>query len=184
MKPLANIGMSRVDPIDIRPPQILLVQKLSDMTLMVDKNGTQAIPGQYYHTGKQKIWPEFHCHWLFAAKGTYVDKRKPEEGEKPQYQALGVIKDDLTLFGMVFRSSAQYVLSSLFTVAKSQNVPMFVFNVKMETKMLEGEKGSWFVPVCRVGEMVTDSAKFDELYKLAKQFDERADQIFKPEEEE
>ena len=52
---------------------------------------------------------------------------------------------------------------------------MFSFKVKMETKKLEGELGVWYIPVCRVGELVADDAKFQQLYDMAQRFDKQAD---------
>ena len=175
LKSIQGIGMSRVDPGDIRPPQIILVQKSSDLTTLQDKQGKQANVGQFFHTGKREIYDIFECYWLFASKSTYVDRRKEEQPEREQYSALGAMVDDLSLFAMLFRSSAIFTLSPLFTASQTNHAPMFSFKIKMETKKLEGEKGSWYIPVCRIGEIVKDEGVFDELYQLAKRFDEQAD---------
>ena len=42
LKKVQNIGMSKVDPADIRPPSILLVQKSSDLSLFQDVTGNRA----------------------------------------------------------------------------------------------------------------------------------------------
>jgi len=175
LKSIQGVGMSRVDPGDIRPPQIILVQKSSDLTTLQDKQGKQANVGQFFHTGKREIYDIFECYWLFASKSTYVDRRKEEQPEREQYSALGAMVDDLSLFAMLFRSSAIFTLSPLFTASQTNHAPMFSFKIKMETKKLEGEKGSWYIPVCRIGEIVKDEGVFDELYQLAKRFDEQAD---------
>jgi len=181
LKEISHMGMGKVDPADIRPSQILLAQKMSDYSMMVDRAGEVAKDGDYFHTGKREILKTFPCHFLFAAKGTYVDRREMEKKEteeeifKPQYSVIGVMQKDLSMFGMTFRSSALWALSSLFSAVASQGVPMFSFICTMETKQISGKKGSWFVPVCRVGETEGDPDRFDELYKMASKFDEQTD---------
>lgn len=182
MKSLAGVGMSKVDPLDIRPPMILLVQKSSDKTEMVNADGAEAKIGQFYHTGKREVMSAFDCHILFAAKKTWINRRKPELGELPEYSALGVLKSDVLseppiLFAINFRSSALFCLSGLFSAVQAQQKPMFSFNVTFETKQLEGKLGSWYVPVCRVHDVEKDEERFNWLYVTALQFDKRADMI-------
>ena len=55
----AKVGMSGVDPLDIRPSQILLAQALSDFTVLIDTNGKVAKVGEYFHTGKLEILKTF-----------------------------------------------------------------------------------------------------------------------------
>ena len=129
--------MSKVDPLDIRPPTVLLVQALSDKTEMVNKNGKEAKDGQFFHTGKKKVWDTFDCYILFASKGTYIDRRKPDEGEKDKYSAIGILKEDIEetpplFFGMSFKVSSLFALSPLFQAVQSQHAPMFSFNVTFE----------------------------------------------------
>lgn len=175
LRNIAGMGMKKVDPKDIRPPQILLIQKTSDLSLMTDKGGKIPQIGQFYHTGKREVYDAFDCNILFAAKGTFVNKNR--DGELwDQYLALGSMLDK-TLFGMSFRSTALYALSSLFSAAKSQQVPMFAFKIKIETKLIKGEKGEWFVPVVRVGEIVSDPEHFDYLYSLAKDLDTQGEAV-------
>ena len=175
LQKISGVGMSKVDPLDIRPPQVLLVQRSSTIEEMVDFSGKQAEVGQYFHTGKREIYEDFECYFIFAAKGEYVDKRKPDKPVLPKYSALGAMADDLSLFGMTFKATYLNALSSLWTASQSQHAPMFAFKVKMETKKLEGNKGAWYVPVCRVGEMVKDNDTFSTLYDLAVRFDRQAE---------
>ena len=173
----AKLGMSKVDPLDIRPPQILLVQKSSIIDDFVDKEGNHPSVGEFFHTGRNEILGSFDCYFIFAAKSKYIDRRKPEEGEKDQYKALGVMADDYSLFGMTFRSSALFTLSRLFSVAVSQKRPMFYFVCKIETKMLSGEKGDWFIPVLRITGHEDNPEKLVFLEDIAKSFDARTEEL-------
>jgi len=145
-----GIGMSKVDPLDIRPPEIRLIQKSSAIDDFMDKNGKKPKIGQFFHTGKLEILDNFEAYILFAGKGIYTDKRKPEEGNKPQYKAIGALASDFSLFGLTLRSSALYTLSPLFTTTVSLKRPMFSIKIRFEVKELAGEKGTWYIPVCRI----------------------------------
>jgi len=177
------VGLSRVPMADIRPPQILLIQKSSDMDDFSDSKGEKPKIGQYFHTGRMQIMDSFECFILFAAKSKYISKIKPEEGEKFQYKAVGVMADDLSTFGFIFRSSALYALSSLFTAAISQRRPMFSLKVLFETKELSNDKGSWFIPVVRLTDDEPDYAKLQVLSGLAKRYDVQAEEIMPDEPE-
>ncbi len=172
-----NIGMSKVDPMDIRPPQILLVQKSSDRTLFVGKTGESPEIGQFFNTGSLEIMDEFECYIVFAGKSRYTDRRKPEEGEKAQYKAIGVLADEFSVFGMTYRSSALFALAPLFTAVVANKKPMYSIKVKIETKELTGEKGTWTIPVARVLGIEENTDKLVELREIALRFDSRADDL-------
>jgi len=179
-----GVGMSRVDPKDIRPPEVRLIQKSSDFNSFADSHGKVPITGQFFHNGRLEIFDSFECYLIFAAKSTYIDKRKPEEGEKEQYRVIGAMADDSTLFGMVFRSSSLYTLSPLFTATVAGKRPMYSIKVKFETKELQGEKGTWRIPVLRIIGFEEDSKKLRELEEMALRYDLNADKIAEQKEEE
>ena len=171
----AGVGMSKVDPADIRPPSVMLIQKSSDLSLFVDSQGKQPSIGQFFHTGRLAITDKFECYFLFCAKGTYVKRTDENQEEKPQYKAVGAMADDLSVFGMVFRSSALFALSSLFTATVGRKRPMYSIKVSVETKELKGEKGTWHIPVVRIADEENDPVILSELSKMAHAFDRRGD---------
>jgi len=173
----ARVGMKGVDPMDIRPPQILLAQALSDFDQLTDQDGKQAKIGQFFHTGKLKIYNSFECYFLFAAKSKYINRRKPEKGELDQYKVLGVMVDGLSLFAMTFRSSSLYTLSPLFGMATSRKRPMYSFVCEIKTKMLSGEKGDWFIPVLRIKSPEKNPEKLVLLEEQARKFDLRTEEF-------
>ena len=172
-----QVGMRGVDSADIMPAQILLKQKSSDAELYVDQEGNEAKIGQFFHTGKLKVIDSFECYFLFAAKSDYLDKRKPDEGRKPQYKALGLMAADMTPFAMTFKSSALYALGKLFGAVVGFKRPMYSIKCLVETKKLSGDKGDWWIPVVRVAGPVNDPELLAELEKTALVFDEKADVI-------
>jgi hypothetical protein len=184
LKKVQNIGMSKVDPADIRPPSILLVQKSSDLSLFQDVTGNQPKIGQYFDTGKLEIMDSFEAYILLAAKSKYVDKIKPEEGEKDQYKAIGMRAEDLSLFQITFKSSSLYTLSGLFTTTVASKRPMFSIKVKFETKELKNEKGSWIIPVLRIIGSEEDIEKLKELERNATMLDLKAEEIVRRHSEE
>jgi hypothetical protein len=177
LRSMAKIGMSHVDMGDIRPPQIVLVQKMSDIESLTDTEGKTPKFGQFFDTGKRKIMDSFDCYVVFAKKSTWMDRRKPEKGPQPMYTMIGVMKEDMSVFGMMLRSSAQYSLNNLFSSAVSQNYPMFVFNAHVEVKELSNDQGKWWIPVFRVGKIEQDAEILGNLIKLAKRFDSQAETI-------
>lgn len=176
---IQRLGISKVDPSDIRPPSMLLIQKSSDLSLFIDKNGKEPKIGQFFHTGRLQIIDTFECYIIFSAKSKYIDKIKPQEGEKDQYKAIGIMSDDLTLFGMTFRSSSLFTLSPLFTASVANKRPVFSIKVKFETKGLQNDKGSWTVPVLRIIGMEENPERLGELEKTAIIFDQKAEELVK-----
>ena len=53
---MSGVGMRNVDPMDIRPPMCLLVQKISNISEMVTAENVKPEPGQFFHTGKNEIY--------------------------------------------------------------------------------------------------------------------------------
>lgn len=173
----AKVGMKGVDPDDIRPPKILLMQKSSTLADFVTTDGKEAKIGDYFHTGKLEIYKTFKCYFLFAAKSKYTDRRKPDDGEKDQYRAIAVMANDFSLFAMTFRSSSLYTLSGLFTASASTRRPMYSFLCEMEIKKVSGEKGDWLVPALRIRKPEVDGEKLILLEDLAKGLDLKSDEI-------
>jgi len=165
----------------IRPPQIILIQSNSKV---VDSEGKKIEAGKFYHTGKLKVMDSFNCHFIYVKKDSFVDKRGGGDGQlKPRFVAIGV-DDELSLFGMIFKNTYLYTLSSLFTAVASNQKPMFVFKCKMETKELSGVKGDWFVPVLRIQGEETDESKLKILEELAKGYDQMREVNIKDDDEE
>ena len=173
LKENVNVGMKGVDPSDIRPPSVLLCQKSSTLEDFVTTDLKKAKVGDYFHTGKMEIYKTFKCYFLVAIKSKYVDRRKPEEGEKDRYRVIGVLADDLSLFAMTFRSSSLYTLSSLFTAVASTQRPMYSYLCEMEVKKLSGKDGEWFVPVLRIRQAEKDAGKLVLLEDMAKSIEQQ-----------
>ena len=177
------MGMKGVDPADIRPPQIILVQKSSDLEALVDQQGKHPKIGQFFHTGQGKIMDRFDCFFLMAQKGTYVDRRKEGNPTLDQYTALGLMAEDLSIFGMHFRSSALYALTKLFTAVVGLKRPMFSIMVTMGVKELKGEKGTWWIPTIESWKPIDEGDVLIELEQVAQKFDKPAEKAGTEEEE-
>jgi len=177
------MGMKGVDPADVRPPQIILVQKSSDLEALVDQQGKHPKIGQFFHTGLGKIMDRFDCFFLMAQKGTYVDRRKEGNPTLDQYTAIGLMADDMSVFGMHFRSSALYALSKLFTAVVGQQRPMFSIMVTMGVKELKGDKGTWLIPVIENWKPIEEGDVLIELEQVAQKFDKPVEKAGTEEEE-
>lgn len=178
LKGVAGMGMQRVDPMDIRPPQVLLIQASSDTSAFNTPSGENPVIGQFFHTGRNEIMDTFECFFLVAAKCQYTDKNKNPPEVRDQYRTIGVMTDDFKPFMMNFRSSAMYALSSLFTAVTSQSRPMFSIKVKIETKELQNNVGKkWKVPVVRIVGPETDQEILDLLYSKALVYDKNITKV-------
>ena len=172
LQDVSNLGMRGVDPLDIRPPQILLIQASSDASSFKTIKDESPAIGQYFHTGRNEIMDTFECFFLLAAKGKYMDKNKTPPEERDQYRTIGCMTDDLKPFMMNFRSSALYALSPLFTAVASLGRPMFSLKVMLETKELQNSVGKkWRIPVVRIVGPETDDSVLNNLYNLALSYD-------------
>jgi hypothetical protein len=177
------MGMRGVDPADIRPPQIIICQKSSDTQSLVDKEGKTPKLGQYFHTGQARIMDSFDCFFLMAQKGTYIDRRKKEQPVLPQYSAIGVMAEDLSIFGIKFRSSALWALSKLFTAVVGLKRPMFSIMVTMGIKELTNDKGTWWIPVIEQWKPIDEGDLLIELEHVAQKFDKPVEKAGTEEEE-
>jgi hypothetical protein len=179
----AQVGMRGVDPADIKPPEIRLIQKSSDLEAFQDTEGKNPKLGQFFNTGNNEILPEFDCFFVWAQKGTYIDRNK-DGAVRDQYQAIGLMQGDLSMFGYKFRSSALQALSPLFTAAVSQKKPMFGFLVHVDAKEIKGTKGTWWVPAIHVGKYLDDFAVLKDIYSYAVKFDHTVEAAAVEDEEE
>ncbi len=173
----ARLGMSKVDPLDIRPPAVLMCQALSDKDLFTDARGARAEVGQFFHTGRQTIMDDFEAYYVFAGKSSAINKRKPEDGPKPIYRAIGCMADDLTAFSMTFRSSSLFTLSPLFTATVGLKRPMYAIKVRMEMREVSGEKSKWPVPALKIVGPEEDPVKLEQLHDLALRLDQQSDAV-------
>ncbi len=188
LKKMAKVGMKNVDPLDIKPPRVILVQGIKDKSELKDKSGVVCPDGQFFSDGANEIFEKMACYILYAAKGTHINKRHPDRGDLPKYDAIGM-KPDGQLFTITFKNTGRNALSKLFTATKVQGLPMFAFQCSLETKLINGtdEQGQplqWWIPVIRVGEVETDAKILAELIRLAKGLDEKTDMDLGEEKEE
>lgn len=181
-----TLGMKGVDPKDIRPPTVILLNALSKLDSFTDEEGNHPKPGEFFHNGSLRILPEFECYFVWAGKGEYTDKRKPEEGIKQVYRAIGILADDFSIFGMRFKVSSLYTLSPLFTAVSANKRGMYSIKCKLASKFISGKKGEWFIPTLSVVGFENDPEKLSELEKIAMRYDrlgERAAPVTENEED-
>lgn len=166
-----SIGMKGVDPKDIRPPTVILMNALSKVESFTDEDGNHPKAGEFFHNGTLRILNDFECYIIWAGKGTFVDKRKPENGEQEVYRAIGIMADDFSIFGMRFKVSSLYTLSPLFTAVTANKRGMYSIKCKIGSKFISGKKGDWFIPTLSVTGFENDPAKLEILEKNALNYD-------------
>jgi len=179
LKKLASVGMQKVDPLDVKPPRVILVQNIKDKSELKDKSGKECPEGQFFNDGNNEIFEKLDCYILYASKGTHVNKRHLDWGELPKYDAIGMKIDDGQLFAITFKNTGRNALSKLFTANKVQGYPMFSFKCSLETKLINGADKSgeplqWWIPVVRVGDIETDEKKLRKASEIAISLDARS----------
>ena len=188
LKGMGKMGMKGVEVEDILPPRVVMIQGVKDRSELQDMEGNETKDGQFFHTSKRAIYSKFEGYIVYVKKGTWVDKQHPDWGELDKFDAIGVLKDDLTMFAITFKKTGRKALSSLFTAVTSTGQPMFCFNLSFESKILHGvdrktgQPLEWFIPVVRVGKPEEDPMVLGTLLKIASQFDAKPDVEFDDEE--
>jgi len=172
IKSMAGVGMSQVDPKDIRPPRVLLVQNIKDKTDLKDKSGKECPDGHFFSDGNNEIFDKMPCYFLYAEKGTHINKKHPEYGDLDKYDVIGM-KEDGQLFTITFKNTSRNAMSKLFTATKVNGYPMFAFKCSLEAKLISDDEKSWYVAVVRVGELETDGEILGKAMELAKEFDSK-----------
>jgi hypothetical protein len=165
-----SLGMEGVDKADIRPPTVLLIQAISKKADFMDAEGKNPKEGQFFHNGTLKILDSFECYFVWAAKGQIENKREPEEGPLRVYRAIGVMADDFSVFGMIFKSSSLYALTPLFTAVSAKKRGMYTIRCKVEAKFIKGQKNEWYVPTVKVAAFEDEAGKLIALEALATQY--------------
>lgn len=171
LKKNQTLGMADVDPQDIRPPMVILMNALSSFSSFTDEEGNHPEAGEFFHNGTLRILKDFDCYFIWAGKGVFIDKRHPEDGEKKMYRVIGIMADDSSIFGMRFKVSSLYALSPLFTAVTANKRGMYSIRCKMEAKLITGKKGSWFVPTLSVTGFENDVEKLKILEAQAMIYD-------------
>lgn len=163
-------GLKGIDMSEVPPAQLLLMQNSSTRDAFVDNDGNVPEVGQFFFNGNLTIFDEAEVYVISAKKSKYIDKRTGEE--KDERLVVGLIEEQI-LFGMRLRGSAINSLNTLITTTVSRKKPMCVFEIHLESKQLSNDKGTWYVPVFRVGKQIDDMRKINDHIQLASMFDER-----------
>lgn len=181
LKGMVMTGMSRVDPFDIKPAEIKLIHPLTKVGQLRDKDNKNPKPGQFFHTGTLQIIDGdtdsgvegvgIACRIVCAAKEVVTTHFDNKEEEKEQYRVIGVMDSNDSLFSFIFSGQGIHSLGKLFTVVYSQEIPMFLFPITIESKYIEARFSFW-KPVLRIGIAdLKESERSAKLYDLAKRFD-------------
>lgn len=170
MRKNLSMGMKQVDPNDIRPPRVILVQNIKDKTELKDNSGKECPDGSYFNSGTNEIFEKLDCYFIYAKKGVHVNKLHEDWGELPKYDAIAVNTKG-KMFAITFKNTSRNALSKVFTAVSSQRYPMFAFKCSLETKMISDDGKSWYISVVRVGEIEPDQGRLNRLMKMAQRFD-------------
>lgn len=152
-----SLGISGIDPADVMPPMIKLVQGSTDFSRVVDMEGETAKPGEFFFMDDKTIHSSVIGYALILAK-IYDPYNLKEDGSyEKMYQLVGVFEDLKTTFTLNFRRSAINTVKNFLANVFSSYRGIYTFKIEITSEQKKGEKGNYLLPVITIKEKLTDS---------------------------
>lgn len=142
----AKVGVEHVSQADLPTPLVQVVQGGSKNAFL--KDGTRAPVGTIYYDGKQEAYPKFPCVFFSAKK----DKVYATDGSGNLVDAwvlVGATEGDWKPFLFLCRSTHILHAGAFVGRVVTSGYPMFAKKVVLETKLISGDKGDFYIPVFR-----------------------------------
>lgn len=144
------LGTAGIDPADVMPVQVKLVQGSSDFSKLIDESGTQAKVGQYFFMGDKSIHETVKCYVLSLAKVNDPFNPRDDGSFEKMYRMIAVFDDLKTPFTMNFRRGAIYTIKSLISNVFSQKRGVYTFKIELSYEQRKGKEGNYLVPVVKI----------------------------------
>jgi len=186
----AGIGMKNITAEDITPPTMFLVNKgITDKSELIDKNGNECSDGCFYIKAFKEVLKSVSGYVVWVRKDHYQAPAENAEASELRwdgsrmYRAIFVRKDTMQPIAITFKKSSLSALSDLFTISKSKNLPMFIFEVELKSVMTTNKKKqSYFKIVANVVGPEKDTKVLNSLFVMAQGFDEKEEVVTQEEE--
>ena len=159
-------GLFDVEPDDILPAPVKLIQGTSDLTKFVSTDGTNAIPGQFYFYSKKLLMDDFVCYFITIFK----QPDRFSNNNDLTYVGVGVLDDLKTIFQMDFRKAAIPSIKHVISLSFFNQMPIYGIKVKVSSEQRKGKKGSYYIPKITFVKVESDLNKLDELCSLSKKY--------------
>lgn len=178
----SKMGMRNITAEDVRPPSMFLVQGDIDKTELVDAKGTECPNGKFYIKAFKEVVTSIRGYiiWVrkdhFQAQGDNLSESDSRWNGSRMYRAIFLREESLTPIALTFKKSSLGGLNDLFTVAKSENLPIFKYKVELEPVKTTNKKGqSYFKSVANVIGEEKDDDILDQLLTMSQGFDTKTE---------
>jgi len=193
-KPLATdnnlrVGLEGINAKDLPIPRLVLAQKSSTKTFLAD--GSLAKPGTFYLSSTQESLAKVDCTFVLARTREVVkfnSRKKMKENltaddYEKAFSFLGVMEEDFKPFLFECRSSSAGAARAFLGIVMSQtDNKLQQYKISLESRFVEGEKGSWYVVAFKQAGIRPPGEELDNLIKIAQKY--TGDKAPLPEEEE
>jgi len=160
MKKNASLGTSGIDPADVMPSEVKLVQGSTDFSRVVDEEGTQAKVGQFFFRGDKSIHESVKGYALSLAKVNDTFNQREDGSFDKMYRMIGVFEDLKTPFTLNFRRGAITTVKTLLSNVFSQKRGIYTFKIEITTEqrsaVKDGKQVNYLLPVITIIEKISD----------------------------
>lgn len=161
-----NVGLEDIDPEDLPTPTLSLVQTNS---VLVDESNRPLPRGTFYYKGTQSVLNEVDCAILSVTKSEFPDFSDKEVMVKT-YVLLGVLEPGFKPFLMYLKRSGIGAAKDMLGQIKAAQRPMYSLRIKITADFKQGEKGTYYIPKFKVGEVRTSADEIIMLEDMAKTY--------------
>jgi hypothetical protein len=159
-------GLFDIEPDDILPAPVKLIQGSSDLTKYASVDGNRAVPGQFYFYSKKLLLDKFDCYFITIFK-------QPDRFSKNNdmsYVAVGVMDDLDLVFQMDFKKAAIPSIKHVISLSFFNQMPIYGIKVNVSSDQRKGQKGSYYVPKITFVKVESDLDKLEKLSALSKKY--------------
>lgn len=152
-----GLGISGIDPADVMPAQLKLVQGSSDLSKLVTGDGTQAKVGNFFFQGNKTVHEKVICYVLNLAKVNDPFNQRDDGSYEKMYRMIAVFDDFKTTFSMNFRRGAIDTIKNFLGEIFSQKRGAYSFKIEISFEQKTGKKGNYLVPLIKILETVKNA---------------------------
>jgi len=166
-----SLGATGIDPTDIMPSMVKLVQGTTDLDRVKDNEGVSAQVGQFFFYGDKSILDAIDGYILNLAKVDDPYNKKNDGTPEKMYRVIGIFSDLLTPFVMYFRRGAINTVKNLLGNVFANLRGVYTFKIQIKTEQRKGEKGNYMTPVIGIVDKENELTILEILEKEARKYE-------------
>ena len=166
-----SLGATGIDPTDIMPSMVKLVQGTTDLDRVKDNEGVSAQVGQFFFYGDKSILDAIDGYILNLAKVDDPYNKKNDGTPEKMYRVIGIFSDLLTPFVMYFRRGAINTVKNLLGNVFANLRGVYTFKIQIKTEQRKGEKGNYMTPVIGIVDKENEPTILEILEKEARKYE-------------